>query len=38
MVFGWNVDTPIDKYLFCLGFVVIFALLAKNLVRGHTGR
>ena len=38
MVFGWNVDTPIDKYLFCLGFVVIFALLAKNLVRGHPGR
>lgn len=38
MVFGWNVDTPIDKYLFCLGFVVTFALLAKNLVRGHTGR
>jgi len=38
MVFGWNVDTPTDKYLFCLGFVVIFALLAKNLVRGHTGR
>ena len=38
MVFGWNVDTPIDKYLFCLGFVVIFDLLAKNLVRGHTGR
>jgi len=38
MVFGWNVDTAIDKYLFCLGFVVIFAQLAKNLVRGHTGR
>ncbi|NDC04344.1 MAG: branched-chain amino acid ABC transporter permease, partial [Betaproteobacteria bacterium] len=38
MVFGWKVDTPIDKYLFCLGFVVIFALMAKNLVRGHTGR
>jgi branched-chain amino acid transport system permease protein len=38
LVFGWHVDTPIDKYLFCLAFVVIFALMAKNLVRGHTGR
>ncbi|MBU6382231.1 MAG: branched-chain amino acid ABC transporter permease [Betaproteobacteria bacterium] len=38
MVFGWNVDTPIDKYLFCLAFVIVFALMAKNLVRGHTGR
>ncbi|NDB11789.1 MAG: branched-chain amino acid ABC transporter permease, partial [Betaproteobacteria bacterium] len=36
--FGWNVDTPIDKYLFCLAFVIVFALMAKNLVRGHTGR
>ena len=38
LVFGWNVDTPVDKYLFCLGFVVMFALMATNLVRGHTGR
>jgi len=35
---GWTVDTPTDKYLFCLGFVVAFALMAKNLVRGHIGR
>jgi branched-chain amino acid transport system permease protein len=35
---GWNVDTPADKYLFCLGFVVVFALIAKNLVRSHIGR
>jgi len=28
----------VQKYLFCLVFVVVFALLAKNLVRGHIGR
>ena len=37
-VLGWGVDSPADKYLFCLGFVVIFALIAKNLVRSHIGR
>ena len=36
--FGWNVDTPAEKYLFCLGFVTVFALLVKNLVRSHIGR
>jgi branched-chain amino acid transport system permease protein len=35
---GWVIDTPAEKYLFCLGFVTVFALLAKNLVRGHIGR
>jgi branched-chain amino acid transport system permease protein len=35
---GWTIDTPTEKYLFCLGFVVVFALLAKNLVRSHIGR
>ena len=35
---NWHIDTPADKYLFCLGFVVVFALLAKNLVRSHIGR
>ncbi|MFM8609242.1 MAG: branched-chain amino acid ABC transporter permease [Burkholderiaceae bacterium] len=35
---GWNIDTPLDKYLFCLAFLVVFALLAKNLVRGAIGR
>jgi branched-chain amino acid transport system permease protein len=35
---GWKIDTPADKYLFCLGFVVLFALVAKNLVRSHIGR
>jgi branched-chain amino acid transport system permease protein len=37
-LFGWKIDTPLDKYLFCLGFLVIFALLSKNLVRSAIGR
>jgi branched-chain amino acid transport system permease protein len=37
-VLGWQIDTPADKYLFCLGFAAVFALLAKNLVRGSIGR
>ncbi len=37
-VFGWMVNTPARKYLLCLGFLTVFALLAKNLVRGHIGR
>jgi branched-chain amino acid transport system permease protein len=37
-LFGWKIDTPLDKYLFCLGFLVVFALLSKNLVRGAIGR
>jgi branched-chain amino acid transport system permease protein len=37
-VLGWTVDTPAEKYLFCLAFVLVFGLIAKNLVRGHMGR
>jgi branched-chain amino acid transport system permease protein len=37
-VAGLPIDTPLQKYLFCLAFVVVFALIAKNLVRGHIGR
>ncbi len=37
-VFGLSVATPVEKYLFCLTLVTVFALLAKNLVRGHIGR
>src|SRR5512139_3466930 len=33
-----TIDTPHEKVLFCLGFVVVFALVAKNLVRSHIGR
>jgi branched-chain amino acid transport system permease protein len=37
-VFGHPIETPAQKYLFCLGFVIVFALIAKNLVRSHIGR
>jgi branched-chain amino acid transport system permease protein len=37
-LFGWVIDTPVEKYLFLLAMVVVFTLLAKNLVRGHIGR
>jgi branched-chain amino acid transport system permease protein len=37
-VFGVPIETPVQKYLFCLAFVSVFALLAKNLVRGAIGR
>jgi branched-chain amino acid transport system permease protein len=30
--------TPVTKYLFALSLVVVFALIAKNLVRGRIGR
>jgi len=37
-VFGLPIETPVARYLFCLVFLTIFALLAKNLVRSHIGR
>jgi branched-chain amino acid transport system permease protein len=37
-VFGLAIESPVRKYLFCLTIVCVFALLAKNLVRGHLGR
>ncbi len=37
-VFGWGINSPVDKYLFCLGMVCVVALLAKNLVRSAIGR
>jgi branched-chain amino acid transport system permease protein len=37
-VFGLPIETPAAKYLLCLAFLIVFALLAKNLVRGHIGR
>jgi branched-chain amino acid transport system permease protein len=37
-VFGMAINTPVEKYLFCLSFVAVFALVAKNLVRSHIGR
>ena len=35
---GWVIDSPVDKYLFALSFLVVFGLLAKNLVRSAIGR
>jgi branched-chain amino acid transport system permease protein len=37
-VLGWVIDSPVDKYLFALSFLVVFGLLAKNLVRSAIGR
>lgn len=37
-VFGVPIDSPVNKYLFCLAFLLVFGLLAKNLVRGAIGR
>jgi branched-chain amino acid transport system permease protein len=37
-LFGWTVDTPVRKYLFLLAVLIVFTLIAKNLVRGHLGR
>ncbi len=37
-VLGFAIESPVSKYLFCLGFVLVFGVLAKNLVRGHIGR
>jgi branched-chain amino acid transport system permease protein len=37
-LFGFVVDTPVERYLFCLAVVTLLAMIAKNLVRGRTGR
>ena len=37
-LFGMKIDTPVERYWFVLCFLVVFALIAKNLVRGHYGR
>ncbi|HJW10822.1 MAG TPA: branched-chain amino acid ABC transporter permease [Albitalea sp.] len=37
-VFGIPIESPVAKYLFCLTFLCVFALLAKNLVRSAIGR
>lgn len=37
-MFGYDIDTPLTKYLFALTIVVLLALFAKNLVRSGTGR
>jgi len=37
-LFGLTFDTPVMRYLLCLGILVLFAVVAKNLVRGRIGR
>jgi branched-chain amino acid transport system permease protein len=37
-MFGYLVNSSIERYLLCLTFVAVFALIAKNLVRGNIGR
>src|SRR5258708_3375729 len=37
-MFGLRFDTPESRYLFCLSWLAIIALAAKNLVRGRIGR
>ncbi len=37
-VFGIPINSPHEKYLLCLGILVVFAIAAKNLVRSHIGR
>jgi branched-chain amino acid transport system permease protein len=37
-LFGWRIDTPPEKYVFLLAILVVFTVVAKNLVRGHIGR
>jgi branched-chain amino acid transport system permease protein len=36
--FGLPVESPVQKYLFCLSVLVVFGLLAKNLTRASIGR
>ncbi|MGE3678690.1 MAG: branched-chain amino acid ABC transporter permease [Burkholderiales bacterium] len=37
-MFGWKIDTPAEKYVFLLAVLIVFTVLARNLVRGHIGR
>jgi branched-chain amino acid transport system permease protein len=37
-IFGWTMNSPLERYLFVLTVAVVLTLAAKNLVRGHIGR
>ncbi len=37
-MFGWTIESPVEKYLFVLSIVAVFALAARNLTRSHIGR
>ncbi|MBO0764259.1 MAG: branched-chain amino acid ABC transporter permease [Hyphomicrobiaceae bacterium] len=36
--FGLVVNSSVERYLLCLTFVMVFAFMVKNLVRGNIGR
>ena len=37
-LFGYRIQTPIERYYLTLGIVILLTLLAKNLLRGPAGR
>jgi branched-chain amino acid transport system permease protein len=37
-LFSLTFETPVKKYLLCLAILVLFAVIAKNIVRGRIGR
>ena len=37
-VFGFQIESPVSKYLFCLAILTVLGLMAKNLVRSAIGR
>ena len=37
-LFDLTFETPVRKYFLCLSILVLFAMIAKNLVRGRIGR
>ncbi len=37
-IFGFDLISPVSKYLFTLGIVAVLALATKNIVRSHIGR
>ena len=37
-VFGFPIESPVSKYLFCLTILSVLGLMAKNLVRSSIGR
>jgi len=37
-LFGWSIDSPQEKYVFLLAVLILFTVIARNLVRGHIGR
>jgi branched-chain amino acid transport system permease protein len=38
LIFGLSFESPVGRYLLCLGLLTLTALMAKNLVRGRMGR